>query len=137
MQLWFYSSEGRPLAQARELGKKKRRPRKDYADRLDRFKEHLAQVTSTMRPVRVRDLYESFRKQLGVCTGEQSSTSLKALLRSIFADVKGIEYILQSEEEPAQSFIPDISPDREMIVAGVANVLGKSVYIYKNRVRKK
>jgi hypothetical protein len=127
---------GGPLAQARD-GKTRRRPRWDFALRLERFKEHLVRVTSTMQPVRMRDLYESFREQEGVSIEEQPSTAMKALLRTIFEDVKGIEYLLQSEAEPAPSFSPARTPDRKVIVAGKANVLGKSVYIYQNQIPKK
>ena len=127
---------GGPLAQARD-GKARRKPRRDFAMRLERFKEHLVRVTSTMQPVRMRDLYDSFRDEEGVGTEEQPSTAMKALLRTIFEDVKGIEYILQSEAEPAPSFSPARTPDRKVIVAGKANVLGKSIYIYQNQIPKK
>ena len=66
----------------------------------------------------------------------KDSSKLRTLVVSICNNVAGIEYLLQSESEPPARFTPEKLPDREMILAGVANVLGQSVYDYTNLVPK-
>ena len=121
-----------PLMQAR----RGRKPGKESMDLKKTFMELLVEMTSSFKPVRTREVYASFRKRLGQDTQSLSSVPLRKIVLSVCNNVKGIEYFLQSESQPIETYKTTTPFASEMIekfvLAGNVPILGKMVYYYTN-----
>ena len=104
-------------------------------------------MTSSLKPVKTREVYASFRARYGKDTQSLKSVPLRKVTLSICDNVAGIEYFLQSDSPPSEScqsttpFTSEMMPsgtlDQEkFVLAGEVTIFGKTVYYYTNRIPK-
>ena len=126
-----------PLMQARR--RRNRKPGMQFTDRRNKFRELLVEMTSSLKPVKTREVYASFRKRFGQDTKSLTSVPLRKIVLSVCNNVAGIEYFLQSESPPnetcktttpfASEMMPSGTLDQEkFVLAGNVTILGKTVF---------
>jgi hypothetical protein len=96
-------------------------------------------MTSSLKPVKTREVYASFRKSFGEDTKSLTSVPLRKIVLSVCNNVAGIEYFLQSKSQPietcktttpfASEMMPSGTLDQDkFVLAGNVPILGKTVY---------
>ena len=114
--------------------KRGRRPVQGYTDRRDRFQQHLIDQTSSGKPVRVRDLYQTFRCMRGIDGEPENSTKLRTVLLDICGRAESVDYFLYSKQPPPATICPSRKPEDTQKLAGMATVLGTVLYMYNRQI---
>jgi hypothetical protein len=112
----------------------KRKPIPEYTDRRNRMEQHLIDQTSSGKPVRVRDLYQTFRSKGGT---EEDSTKMRTVLLDVCGkQEKAFDYLLFSCQ-PLETICPRGEPKDTQKFIGTATVLGRDLHMYSRLAERK